>query len=279
MEKERKAELWVGITVTAALLILVLGVLWGKGADLLSHQTLLVSRFDDVRGLAKGDAVSIRGIESGQVSGISLRGNYAEVRLRIKNGIVLYSDATVLIADKDLMGAKHVVLDTGKGPELFDFKQVLNGATQSNALDMLVHAQKLVAQADTILTRFRNWTEKGKMDRVFGNLENTSREASRILAENRQSIRQTASQLEEITRKLKEQSTVERIGKTVERMDSTLFFLNRIAAEAKDADGTLGRLIRDKKLYEHLVQTSADLDSLITDFKQDPKRYIHVSVF
>jgi phospholipid/cholesterol/gamma-HCH transport system substrate-binding protein len=117
------------------------------------------------------------------------------------------------------------------------------------------------------------------MDRVFGNLENTSREASRILAENRQSIRQTASQLEEITRKLKEQSTVERIGKTVERMDSTLFFLNRIAAEAKDADGTLGRLIRDKKLYEHLVQTSADLDSLITDFKQDPKRYIHVSVF
>jgi phospholipid/cholesterol/gamma-HCH transport system substrate-binding protein len=245
----------------------------------LSHQTLLVSRFDDVRGLAKGDAVSIRGIESGQVSGISLRGNYAEVRLRIKNGIVLYSDATVLIADKDLMGAKHVVLDTGKGPELFDFKQVLNGATQSNALDMLVHAQKLVAQADTILTRFRNWTEKGKMDRVFGNLENTSREASRILAENRQSIRQTASQLEEITRKLKEQSTVERIGKTVERMDSTLFFLNRIAAEAKDADGTLGRLIRDKKLYEHLVQTSADLDSLITDFKQDPKRYIHVSVF
>jgi phospholipid/cholesterol/gamma-HCH transport system substrate-binding protein len=279
MEKERKAELWVGITVTAALLILVLGVLWGKGADLLSRQTLLVSRFDDVRGLAKGDAVSIRGIESGQVSGISLRGNYAEVRLRIKNGIVLYSDATVLIADKDLMGAKHVVLDTGKGPELFDFKQVLNGATQSNALDMLVHAQKLVAQADTILTRFRNWTEKGKMDRVFGNLENTSREASRILAENRQSIRQTASQLEEITRKLKEQSTVERIGKTVERMDSTLFFLNRIAAEAKDADGTLGRLIRDKKLYEHLVQTSADLDSLITDFKQDPKRYIHVSVF
>jgi phospholipid/cholesterol/gamma-HCH transport system substrate-binding protein len=279
MDKERKAELWVGVTVTTALVILVLGVMWGKGTDFLSRQIMLTARFDDVKGLGKGDAVHIRGIEAGQVSGIALHEDYAEVRLRIKNDVVLYSNARVLIADKDLMGAKQVVLYPGKGPERFDFRQILHGTTQTNALDMLVNAQKLVAQADTVLTQFKNWMEQGRMDRVFGNLENTSREASRILAENRQSIRQTASQLEDITRKLKEQSTVERIGKTINRMDSALFFLNRITDEAGKADGTLGRLIRDKKLFDHLVQTSADLDSLINDFKRNPKRYIHVSVF
>jgi phospholipid/cholesterol/gamma-HCH transport system substrate-binding protein len=279
MDKERKAELWVGITVTTALVILVLGVMWGKGTDFLSRQFLLTVRFDDVQGLAKGDPVSIRGIEAGQVSRIDLEKDYAEVRLRIKNNAVIYSDARVLIADKDLMGAKQVVLFPGKGPDPIGRKQVLQGSTQMNALAMLVNAQKLVANADTILTRFKNWMDTGRMDRVFSNLENTTREASMILGENRQSIRQTTGQLQDITRKLKEQSTVERIGKTINRMDSTLFFLNRITAEAGKADGTLGRLIRDKKLYDHLVKTSADLDSLINDFKQNPKRYIHVSVF
>ncbi|HEX9934454.1 MAG TPA: MlaD family protein [bacterium] len=279
MDKERKTEIWVGVTVTAALLILVLGVIWGKGSGVFSKQTRLVIRFQDVRGLEKGDPVYVRGIEVGRVSGIVLESDYAEVQLRIPSRVALFSDVSVLIEDKDLMGAKGVTLIPGEGPERLDANRVLVGAIRMNTLDMLTGAQRLIAQTDSILGRFRTWVAQGTLDRLFDNMENTSREANRILAENRQSIRTTIARLEDIAKVMKDSSTAERLGRVVTRMDTTLLVLNRIVTEAEKADGTLGKLIRDKNLYDRLVKTSTDLDSLINDFKRDPKRYINVSIF
>jgi phospholipid/cholesterol/gamma-HCH transport system substrate-binding protein len=37
--------------------------------------------------------------------------------------------------------------------------------------------------------------------------------------------------------------------------------------------------MRDKELYNHLNATMRDLDALLIDFKEHPKRYINVSVF
>ena len=44
-------------------------------------------------------------------------------------------------------------------------------------------------------------------------------------------------------------------------------------------EGTLGLLMRDASLYNHLSSTANDADSLLIDLKQHPKRYVHFSVF
>jgi phospholipid/cholesterol/gamma-HCH transport system substrate-binding protein len=43
--------------------------------------------------------------------------------------------------------------------------------------------------------------------------------------------------------------------------------------------GTTAELLNNKQLYENLVNLSRSLDSLSTDLKQNPGRYVKVKVF
>ena len=43
--------------------------------------------------------------------------------------------------------------------------------------------------------------------------------------------------------------------------------------------GTLGLLLNDDKMYKNLNEASSSLNSLLIDFKANPKRYVSFSVF
>lgn len=58
----------------------------------------------------------------------------------------------------------------------------------------------------------------------------------------------------------------------------TLQKLNNILADAANGTGTLGKLIKDEKLYDELVKTNKDLQNLVSDIQLHPERYIHFSV-
>jgi phospholipid/cholesterol/gamma-HCH transport system substrate-binding protein len=38
-------------------------------------------------------------------------------------------------------------------------------------------------------------------------------------------------------------------------------------------------ILNDKKLYDNLVNSSEALDALLSDLKENPKRYVHFSIF
>jgi len=42
--------------------------------------------------------------------------------------------------------------------------------------------------------------------------------------------------------------------------------------------GTVGRLLKDKELYDSLNQTVGEMRSLISDIRKDPKKYLNVRV-
>ena len=41
----------------------------------------------------------------------------------------------------------------------------------------------------------------------------------------------------------------------------------------------MGRLMNDAELYENLQQASENLSVLLADLKENPKRYVHFSLF
>lgn len=49
--------------------------------------------------------------------------------------------------------------------------------------------------------------------------------------------------------------------------------------QMQSPDGSLGLLMRDPQLYNNLNHTVQSADSLVTDLKKHPKRYVHFSVF
>ncbi len=44
-------------------------------------------------------------------------------------------------------------------------------------------------------------------------------------------------------------------------------------------DGTIGKLLTDGGMYDNLNKSSASLNALLVDIRENPKRYVHISVF
>jgi phospholipid/cholesterol/gamma-HCH transport system substrate-binding protein len=277
--KEKRNELIVGIVVSCGILLFVLGIVWGRKTDVFSNSKRIRARFDDIRGLEKGDAVMVRGMQQGEVERILLRPDYIELTMRIKEGIPVYSDSRATVEDRDLMGGKQVRLELGNGPEPLKDGDFLQGRATLAMGDVLSSGSRLIAGIDSIIFRLGTVTDPKRMNAVMKNVEGATAMTRTILDENRLMIRSTLAQIESITRRLREDSTAVRAGKSVTRLDSCLSVVYRLVREVEREDGSLKRFVRDRALYDHLVKTSADLDSLVSDIKAHPNKYIHVSVF
>ena len=66
---------------------------------------------------------------------------------------------------------------------------------------------------------------------------------------------------------------------TVARVDNAVDNVNGLVKDVRSQEGTLGQLIYNKSLYNHIDATVVSADSLLTDLKAHPKRYVHFSVF
>jgi phospholipid/cholesterol/gamma-HCH transport system substrate-binding protein len=55
--------------------------------------------------------------------------------------------------------------------------------------------------------------------------------------------------------------------------------LNKTLEEAEKGNGNLAKLLKDEALYNDLVKSNLKLQDLLVDVKENPKRYVHFSVF
>jgi phospholipid/cholesterol/gamma-HCH transport system substrate-binding protein len=63
------------------------------------------------------------------------------------------------------------------------------------------------------------------------------------------------------------------------KVNQTLANVEQMTQKLNSNEGTLGLLMRDASLYNNLTATAASADSLLTDLKAHPKRYVHFSIF
>jgi phospholipid/cholesterol/gamma-HCH transport system substrate-binding protein len=63
------------------------------------------------------------------------------------------------------------------------------------------------------------------------------------------------------------------------RADDSVKSIENIAVKVNSGEGTAGRLVNDKELYDRMNRMIEDVDALIKDFKENPRKYIKFSVF
>jgi phospholipid/cholesterol/gamma-HCH transport system substrate-binding protein len=66
---------------------------------------------------------------------------------------------------------------------------------------------------------------------------------------------------------------------TMKNVDVTIRDLNKITGKINNSEGSLGLLLNDKDLYVNLKGTAGSADKLLIDLQQNPKRYVHFSLF
>ena len=119
--KKYTNETWVGLFMTIGLICV------GYMALELGHVSLfgsdsypLKARFSSVSELHAGSPVTMMGIDIGQVTAVNIdqKRRQAVVRLRVHNGIEIYSDAIASIKTQGLIGEKYLDIDAGGGGDL-----------------------------------------------------------------------------------------------------------------------------------------------------------------
>nr|MBP6356201.1 MCE family protein [Paludibacter sp.] len=62
-------------------------------------------------------------------------------------------------------------------------------------------------------------------------------------------------------------------------INHTIENLSLITDKVNNPEGTVGMLLNDKNLYIHLNNTASSADKLLIDLRENPKRYVHFSLF
>jgi len=63
-----------------------------------------------------------------------------------------------------------------------------------------------------------------------------------------------------------------------DRLDALSANIASVTARLDRGDGTAGQLLHDRALYDNLNKTATELQGLISDIRQDPKKYLRVKV-
>lgn len=66
---------------------------------------------------------------------------------------------------------------------------------------------------------------------------------------------------------------------TILQAEMAIMDARSLMAKIDTTSGTVGMLLNDKRLYENLNATAADLDKLLVDMRENPKSYVHFSIF
>jgi phospholipid/cholesterol/gamma-HCH transport system substrate-binding protein len=69
------------------------------------------------------------------------------------------------------------------------------------------------------------------------------------------------------------------LGGTLARADSALSRVDRLAARVERGDGLLGQLMGDTVLVARAGSVLNELDQLLADLRENPKRYVRLSIF
>jgi phospholipid/cholesterol/gamma-HCH transport system substrate-binding protein len=96
------------------------------------------------------------------------------------------------------------------------------------------------------------------------------------------SVTSTTSNLNEITGRINRgEGTAGRLindRALYDRLNSMSDRLDKVMAGLQQGEGTAGRLLRDRELYENMNSAVGELRQLVRDIRADPRKFLNVRV-
>jgi phospholipid/cholesterol/gamma-HCH transport system substrate-binding protein len=296
-------EFKIGLVIVSAISFLFFGVNYLKGIDIFKTYTTFYAIYKNAEGINKSDWVVINGVKVGVVRNVKLNKltkNDILIEFSVSDrSLKIPENSTALFRSRDLLGTKCIEIVVGDSQTFASDGDTLTSAVATSVTDdisssiapMKTKAESFFNRIDknldttfialnqtlrsiTALTTDLNKqlnNNKLSLDRTFKNFE----QISGNLASNSERLNRSIKNFESISDSLNKanlKQTIEETRKTVKEMQAVMKKIN-------SGEGTMGKLVNDKTLYNNLNRLSADLDSLAIDFKKHPKRYVHFSVF
>lgn len=296
-------EVKTGILAIGAILLFVFGYSFLKGTNLFQDSRVFYVKYENVEGLAKSAPVTINGFTVGKVNDIGFANTSGGlvVKFTVESNFVFSKSSKVRIYSDGLIGGKSLGIFLEYDPEnIAKAGDTLNGSIDGGMLDAVTKAlgplqdrlTTTLTSVDSLLysvnyildedTRVNLKQAIKNLNGTMSSLNGASGKLNTLLANNSGKLDSTFTNLNEMSlnfSKFSDSLAQIETGKLVADLQNVISRFDAIVTGLDNGEGTVGKLLKDEKLYTNLEGATRQLEILLQDVRLNPKRYVHVSVF
>lgn len=293
MKKIFSREVLIGATGILAILIIYFLINFFKGINLFSIENNYYVKFPDVCQLVNSSPVFINGYRVGNVRNIDYDyenpGNIVvsleiDERMKVPEG----SYATITT---HMLGGTDISLVLGKSDKVLAPGDTLIGVPDKGiaavASEKILPAfDSMAPKLDSLFTKLNTLLANPAIGTTLENtavlteeLKKTTEGINKLLAKDVPAITDRMVQLEEDMLAVSGQLKEVDYKALAAQFENTLRNLEQLTVVLNSKEGTIGMLLNDTTLYSNLCTTSEQAEALLQNMREEPKRYVHFSLF
>lgn len=300
-----KKEVVIGICAILAIVVLVFGIDYLKGINLFKPANYYYVSYENVAGLTVSSPVTVNGFKVGQVREIEYEyENPGHILVQLSlNKNLRVPRGTKAVLKQDLLGTASIHLVMPAHDDMHDIGERIIGETDPGMLagmgeKVIPAVDDILQKVDTLITSLNKIAASPALEKSVERLD----EITAGVEQSVNSIRETVSLLNLAVAELpatmgnvnKASDNVEQMSENllalsnelkevpvkpmIDNLNATTENLRRISSQLDSPNSSLGLLLRDRGLYDNVNNTIVSLDSLLTDIKSNPKRYISIKL-
>ncbi len=289
------SEARVGIFIVAGVLATLVALFMLTDPSMFRGRYSVMAVVENAGGLRRSDPVQMRGVNIGRVMSFVMVPEGVSIELEIEGEYEVPVDSQVRLVGIGLMGGRTVEILPGDSPVMAEAGDVLAGTVSSDVFGIVSEvgddAEEMIRRISDLLTE----PTVASFQASAQELESVLTDLAAISREQRDELTGVVQSLNEAARSVS--STTSSAGPAIEsaaaRADSALTVATRnleafeavatdlrsILGRIERGEGTLGRLAHDDSLYVSLNSAASSLQLLLDDIRENPGRYISLSIF
>ena len=299
LSKEIKAAFFVLTTI----LLFIFGFNFLKGSSLLDRQKTIYAVYDEVDGLLVGANVMINGLSIGNVTELDFLPNSTKilVTLKVKDKLNFSSKSTASIYETGVLGGLAISIEPVFEREfIVKTGDTLNSSVRPGLTELINRQieplsrqlQSTITSVDSIFTGASNVLNRQTQEEIKESINvltsaikainNSSIIIEETLTAKSSQINNTIDNFEKISSNLSEVSyELNSFGLSdlLSNLEVSVDDISSVVNKLDSNNSTIGKLINEDEVYNNLNSSIESLNNLITDIKENPKKYIHFSVF
>lgn len=296
--KEFKIGLFVVVVLTASFFL----INYLRGKDIFNKEIEISSRYQELEGLVPSAPVYIKGFKAGKVQSVSYDTQTDDflVTCSVIKDFKIPVDSRMTIYGVDIMGGKGIRIDLGTSSEMISDGGVLAPSCEPALLDGLAAGvaplmDKVGRTLDSLnvtVSAVNSILADENINRTMAHIERTMSDVSAIasvLEGKSEELNAFVENLESVSDKFVSisdrvdtlASSLVSVAGSVSGDDVRMLVdsFHELLENINDPDGTIGKLLTSDSVYESVDELLNDVDSLVRQIQENPKKYIKISVF
>lgn len=300
MKKLFSKEVLIGALVIVALGLLFVGIDFLKGINVFKAANYFYATYDNVQGIAQSAPVTLNGYKIGLVREIHYNYDnpgHVTVEFSVDKNLRLPKGSKAVVT-ADILGTASINLVLGNSADgFYAVGDTVLSATDAGMLasvseNLMPAVSSIFPKIDTLLTSLNRVASNPSLTKSIDRFDDITLELNSSIKSLRgvlaamgpvaSDVKSITANVDSITSDLagvSHQLNEAHVDSIMNSLQTTVANLELLTAQLNDPNSSIGKLTNDPALYDNINATVVSLDSLFTDIKKNPKRYINIKVF